>query len=61
MTDLKKNRLEKGYTQEEVARLLHVSVNTVRLWDRGAGKPSADNREAIERLFGRAVRFGGDE
>lgn len=35
MTDLRAVRLRAGFTQEDLARLLGVPVNTLRMWDSG--------------------------
>ncbi len=35
-------RLEKGLTQEEFAKELHVSMSTINKWENGKKKPSYD-------------------
>jgi transcriptional regulator with XRE-family HTH domain len=48
---LKKLRKLKGWSQEQVARELGVSLNTVQRWESGRNKPSALAREKLQRLF----------
>lgn len=38
-TTIKKYRLKKGLTQENLANLLNVSKSTIGMWETGARKP----------------------
>jgi putative transcriptional regulator len=48
---LKNLRKLKGWSQEQLARELGVSLNTVQRWETGRNKPSALAREKLQRLF----------
>ena len=41
----------KSWSQEQLARELGVSLNTVQRWESGRNKPSALAREKLHRLF----------
>ena len=51
MTDLKKQRQQLGLTQVEVARKVGVSLSAYLLWERGAGKPNAENKEKLKKVL----------
>jgi DNA-binding transcriptional regulator YiaG len=53
--DIKAIRLELGFTQEDLARKLNVSLSAVSKWEQGVSSPSRLAREKIEKL----VRKGG--
>lgn len=42
MTDLKLKREECGFTQHEVASILHINERTVRRWEKHESRPSLD-------------------
>lgn len=42
MRTLKKLRLKRGLTQEELADILHVNRTTVTHWENGTNKPRAN-------------------
>lgn len=42
MHTLKRLRLKRGLTQEELADILHVNRTTVTLWENGTNKPRAN-------------------
>lgn len=42
MRALKRFRLKRGLTQEELADILHVNRTTVTLWENGTNKPRAN-------------------
>lgn len=48
---LKTLRLEKGYSQEELAQALHVSRQAIAKWKSNNGMPDIDNIKAIAKLF----------
>lgn len=48
---LKTLRLEKGYSQEELAQALHVSRQAIAKWEGNNGMPDIDNIKAIAKLF----------
>ena len=56
---LKNLRNLKGWSQEQLARELGVSLNTVQRWELRKNKPSALAREKIQRLLEQAER--GDQ
>jgi putative transcriptional regulator len=49
--DLKYLRKTKGWTQEELARKLGVTLNTVQRWEMGKTKPSPLAKEKIDAIF----------
>ncbi len=51
MSDIKKARLAKGWSQIEAARRIGVSALTFQLWERGAGKPNPENRKKLEKIL----------
>ena len=53
--DIKAIRFELGFTQEDLARKLGVTLSTVSKWALGLFSPSRLAREKIERL----VKKGG--
>jgi transcriptional regulator with XRE-family HTH domain len=53
MTPLKKARLEKGFTQSQVARMIGVSSGTYILWENGGTKmPKEESRIKLEKVLG---------
>ncbi|MBQ9979708.1 MAG: helix-turn-helix transcriptional regulator [Oscillospiraceae bacterium] len=48
-------RKEKGFTQKQLAELLHVSDRTVSKWERGAGFPDVGLLEALADTLGLSV------
>ena len=44
-------RTTAGYSQDELARLLHVSNEGVSRWETGSARPTPDNLAALSRLF----------
>ncbi len=55
--DIKAIRLDLGFTQEDLARKLGVTLSTVSKWEQGLFSPSRLAREKIEKL----TRKGGKE
>jgi putative transcriptional regulator len=55
--DVKAIRLELGFTQEDLARELGLTLSTVSKWEQGISSPSRLAREKIERL----VKKGGNK
>ena len=53
--NIKRMRLEKGLTQEEVAQHLGVSFQSVSKWERGDGYPDIELLPAIAHYFGVSV------
>ena len=51
---LKELRRTMGWTQEDLARKLLVSLSTVERWERGRPVGSLASRRALERLFRKA-------
>lgn len=50
-TNLKNYRVENGYTQESLAKLLHVSRSAVAKWENGLGLPTKESIDDICKLF----------
>ncbi|MBA7473600.1 hypothetical protein ES707_08941 [subsurface metagenome] len=48
---VKELRRRKGWTQEDSAREIGVSLSTVQRWERQGGKPTRLARRALKRLF----------
>lgn len=48
---LKTLRLQKGYSQEELAAQLHVSRQAIAKWEGNNGMPDIENIKAIAKLF----------
>ena len=49
--DLKRLRKEKSLSQIEISEIIGVHVNTYILWERGAGKPTPENLQKLEKVF----------
>ena len=49
---LKAARVNAGYTQKEVAKILKVSNKTVGNWENGTSFPRADQIDALCELYG---------
>lgn len=50
--NLKQLREERGWTQEELARRLHVVRQTISKWEKGTSVPDADLLARIAELYG---------
>ena len=48
---LKLLRLSRGWSQEDLARRLDVSLSTVHRWETRGAKPTRLGRAALEKLF----------
>lgn len=44
-------RVNAGMTQEEVARTMHVSKNTILNWEKGKRNPNMPELEYLSRLY----------
>jgi transcriptional regulator with XRE-family HTH domain len=53
--DLRKARGGVGLSQEELAKFLKKSTNTVSRWETGAYRPSANDLQRLAKFFGVAV------
>ena len=51
MLCIKKFRLSKGLTQQDLAVLLGVRQNSVSLWERGFREPPIDKLIALSKIF----------
>lgn len=49
--DVKEIRLKLGFTQEDLARTLGLSLSTVSKWEQRVTSPSRLAREKLERLI----------
>ena len=45
-------RITAGYTQSELAHLIHVTSLTISLWETGKRNPSIRRRDTIKRILG---------
>ena len=52
---LKEIRLNKGITQEDLAKELNVGQNTISLWERGLRSPRVDILLKLSEFFGCTV------
>jgi len=50
---LKELRRKKGWTQEDMAREITVSLSTVQRWEKKGGEPTRLARRELQRLFRR--------
>jgi len=50
---LKELRKKKGWTQEDMARQINVSLSTVQRWEKKGGEPTRLARRELHRLFRR--------
>ena len=57
---VKELRKKKGWTQEDLAREIDISLSTVQRWERTGGKPTRLARRAIKNLFQEAGIESGD-
>jgi len=48
---VKELRKKRGWTQEDMAREIGVSLSTVQRWERQGGKPTRLARRELGRLF----------
>ena len=48
---LKQLRLNKGYSQENLAELMNVSRQAITKWENGNGMPDIENLKTIARVF----------
>lgn len=49
---LKAARVNKGYSQEEAAKLIGIGVNTLRNYENGTTFPNVDRVRRIEQAYG---------
>ena len=49
--DIKQLRIDNGYTQSEMADILHVSRSTLSKWETGNAIPSANDLQNIKNMF----------
>lgn len=50
--DIKKLRLEKGFTQNYMAKKIGVSIAAYLKWEYGIGKPNEDNLKKLKEVLG---------
>jgi len=48
---LRELRNKKGWTQEELARKLDVSLSTVQRWEKKGGEPTRLARRELKKIF----------
>jgi len=51
---LRELRTKKRWTQEDLAREIHVSLSTVQRWEKKGGEPTRLARRELKRIFRRA-------
>ena len=51
---LKAARVDKGYTQEDAAKLMGVGKDTIRNWEKGKTKISASNFQKLCSIYERS-------
>jgi putative transcriptional regulator len=54
--DIKAFRIRLGFTQEDLARKLGLSLSTVSKWEQGVTGPSRLAREKIDRFLKRELK-----
>lgn len=54
---LKEMRLEKGFTQKQLAQLLNLSSNIVCEWEKGRCEPSIDTLKRLSTLFDCSIDY----
>lgn len=50
---IKQARHQTGHTQQSLAQLMGISIETVRAWEQGRAKPSSMARRALSDWFGK--------
>ena len=48
---VKELRKKRGWSQEDLARLIEVSLSTVQRWESKGAKPARHSRKELARLF----------
>ena len=48
---LREQRIKKGLTQIEIARLIGVTGNTYRNWELGANLPNEENMDKLKKVL----------
>ncbi len=48
---IKELRKQKGWSQEDLARLIEVSLSTIQRWESKGAKPARHSRKELARLF----------
>ncbi|MDM7515128.1 helix-turn-helix domain-containing protein [Lentilactobacillus sp. TOM.63] len=48
---LKKARINRGLSQNEVATILHISRQSISKWENGRGYPDIDNLVSLSRIY----------
>lgn len=51
MNKMKELRENNGYTQQQFADLLDVTINTVQKWEQGATKPGRRSQKDLRHAF----------
>lgn len=51
MNQLEAIRVQHGYSQEQVARRLEISLNTVRNWETGKTEPTLSKLKQLAELY----------
>ena len=54
---IKKARIAKGLTQEELAQALYVSRTAISKWESGRGFPNIESLKAIAAFFGVSLEY----
>lgn len=48
----KKLRTKKGFTQQDLANILHVDQTTISKWENGVARPDIITVEELAKIFG---------
>jgi ribosome-binding protein aMBF1 (putative translation factor) len=57
---VKKLRIMKGWSQEDLARRIEVSLSTVQRWEGKGARPTRHSRRELEKLFQESGVDGGN-
>ena len=49
--DLRQNYAGRGISQEELAKEMHTTANTISRWETGTYKPTLEDLDALSRFF----------
>lgn len=50
-------RIEKGWTQQKLSEILHISRGSIAMWETGKNIPPADMLQQLAELFGCSVGY----
>ena len=50
-------RVNAGYTQEEVAKIMHVGKQTVLNWEKGKTEPKTSQARKLSEIYNMPIQF----